>query len=76
MIITKQKKRTILSLTEKEYDELYTIIAIADSDCQGLPYHPNDKDNTKEAKWTITIMKKWCKAFGRVSYAFLEPEYL
>ena len=62
MRIEKEKERTILSLTKKEFEELQFIISQFDGCNVGV-----DKNNSD----SVALGRKWCKAVGIPSYGYV-----
>ncbi len=74
MDVAFEKKKRVLSMTLKEYGELLFILRTADAYYIDYPYNPLDKESSKDAKKTISLLKKWCNAFMICSNASLYPE--
>ena len=65
------EKNIILSLSEKEYYELQSIVEYADKYGRGYKYNCYSADDTKRAKTLVALLRKWCKAFDVMSLAYL-----
>lgn len=67
MKISKEKNRTILSLTEKEYDELRDIVAMYDG-CNSAV--------EEDCREYVKIGRRWCKALGLSSQGFVSKDII
>ena len=71
MKISKEKNRTILSLTPREVEELEDMVFYADRSWEEHPTPIYDAVQMKEDKAFVAVLQRWCKAFGIESKAYL-----